>query len=108
MDDPAENGCGNLRRTHARVNKAGYARYDEKTSRMLADTSNLLMKCYHGDLRERREAAERDPARERKLLMGCKGVGEVGGDIFSARSANHIGGASTIRRCCCAGAGRQT
>jgi hypothetical protein len=64
-------------RTRA-LNHAGYARYDEKTSRMLADTSNLLVKCYNGDLRKLREAA----ARERKLLMECKGIGEVGADIF--------------------------
>jgi hypothetical protein len=49
---------------------------------MLADTSNLLLKLYHGDLRKLREAAECDPARERKLLMECKGIGEVGADIF--------------------------
>jgi hypothetical protein len=30
------------------VNQAGDARCDEKTSRMLADTSSLLMKRYHG------------------------------------------------------------
>jgi len=64
------------------LNHAGYARYDEKTSRMLADTSNLLLKCYNGDLRKLREAAERDPTRERKLLMECKGIGGVGADIF--------------------------
>ena len=44
------------------LNHAGYARYDEKTSRRLAETSNLLLKCYNGDLRKLREAAERDPA----------------------------------------------
>jgi len=64
------------------LNHAGYARYDEKTSRMLADTSNLLLKSYNGDLRKLREAAECDPARERELLMECKGIGEVGADIF--------------------------
>jgi hypothetical protein len=64
------------------LNHAGYARYDEKTSRMLADTSNLLLKRYNGDLRKLREAAECDPAGERKLLMECKGIGEVGADIF--------------------------
>jgi hypothetical protein len=57
-------------------------RYDEKASRMLAETSDLLLKCYNGELRKLREAAQRDPARERKLLMECKGIGEVGADIF--------------------------
>lgn len=64
------------------LNRAGYARYDEKTSRMLADTSNLLLEQYGGDLRKLREAAGRDPQRERELLMECKGIGEVGADIF--------------------------
>ena len=68
-------------RTHV-LNHAGYARYDEKTSRMLADTAELLLKRYDGDLRKLREAAEREPAREKELLMECKGIGPVGADIF--------------------------
>ena len=64
MDDRAENGCVNLGRTHARAE------------------SRRLLKCYNGDLRKLRDAAERDPPRERKLLMECKGIGEVGADIF--------------------------
>ena len=34
------------------LNHAGYARYDEKTSRMLAATSDLLLERYGGDLRD--------------------------------------------------------
>jgi hypothetical protein len=68
-------------RTQA-LNRAGYARYDEKTSRMLADTSKLLLDRYKGDLRKLREAAERDPRRERELIMECKGIGKVGACIF--------------------------
>ncbi len=64
------------------LNHAGYARYDEKTSRMLADTSELLLERYDGDLRKLREAAKCDPAREKELLMECKGIGEVGAGIF--------------------------
>lgn len=64
------------------LNRSGYARYDEKTSRMLADTSELLLERYGGDLRKLRAAAGRDPQRERELLMECKGIGEVGADIF--------------------------
>jgi hypothetical protein len=64
------------------LNTHGYARYDEKTSRFLADTSALLLEKYDGDLRKLREAAERDPARERELLRECKGIGDVGVDIF--------------------------
>jgi hypothetical protein len=68
-------------RTHV-LNRAGYARYDEKTSRMLADTSELLLNRYDGDLRKLREVAEFEPAREKELLMECKGIGPVGADIF--------------------------
>ena len=64
------------------LNRAGYARYDESTSRMLGDTAGMLLDKYGGDLRKLREAAERDPARERALLKECKGIGEVGADIF--------------------------
>jgi hypothetical protein len=44
------------------LNRSGYARYDESTSL--------------------RVAAERTPERERALLKECKGIGEVGADIF--------------------------
>jgi endonuclease III len=64
------------------LNRAGYARYDESTSRYIAETTDLLLERYGGDLRKLREAAERDPERERQLLKQFKGVGEVGADIF--------------------------
>jgi hypothetical protein len=64
------------------LNTHEYARYDEKTSCFLADTSTLLLEKYGGDLRELREAAKRDPTCERKLLRECKGIGNVGVDIF--------------------------
>ena len=64
------------------LNRAGYARYDESTSRMLGDTSRLLLERYRGDLRRLREEAERDPRRERMLLKEFKGIGDVGADIF--------------------------
>jgi hypothetical protein len=64
------------------LNQAGYARYDESTSRMLGDTAEMLLDRYQGDLRRLRDAAERDPGRERALLKECKGIGEVGADIF--------------------------
>jgi endonuclease III len=64
------------------LNQAGYARYDESTSRMLGDTAQMLQEKYQGDLRKLRDAAERDPERERALLKECKGVGDVGADIF--------------------------
>jgi hypothetical protein len=64
------------------LNQAGYARYDESTSRMLGDTAEMLLDRYRGDLRRLRDAAERDPGRERALLKECKGIGDVGADIF--------------------------
>jgi hypothetical protein len=64
------------------LNEAGYARYDESTSRMLGDTAKMLLQRYGGDLRKLRQAAERDPARERSLLKQCKGLGDVGVSIF--------------------------
>src|ERR687888_69109 len=64
------------------LNRAGYARYDESTSRMLGDTCALLLERYRGDLRRLREEAGRDPKRERALLKAFKGLGDVGVDIF--------------------------
>jgi hypothetical protein len=42
----------------------------------------MLLDKYRGDLRRLREAAGRDPKRERSLLKECKGIGDVGADIF--------------------------
>jgi endonuclease III len=64
------------------LNEAGYARYDESTSRMLGDTVALLLERYGGDLRNLREQAERNPGQERRLLKEFKGIGDVGADIF--------------------------
>jgi hypothetical protein len=64
------------------LNLAGYARYDESTSRMLGDTAELLLNRYQGDLRKLRERARKDPFAERLLLREFKGIGEVGADIF--------------------------
>jgi endonuclease III len=64
------------------LNEAGYARYDIMTSRMLGATSELLLQRYDGDLRKLREAAERQPERERRMLEEFKGIGDVGVDIF--------------------------
>ncbi|HZA77882.1 MAG TPA: MBL fold metallo-hydrolase [Acidimicrobiales bacterium] len=65
------------------LNEAGYARYDERTARMLAGTADLLLDRWHGDLRRLREEADRDPARERELLQEFPGIGPVGADIFA-------------------------
>jgi hypothetical protein len=60
-------------RTRA-LNRAGYARYDERTSTMLGDTAEYALERYGGDLRRLREEAERDPAAERRLLREFLGV----------------------------------
>ena len=64
------------------LNGAAYARYDESTSRMLGDTVGRLLEKYRGDLRRLRDVAGHDPATERRLLKECKGLGDVGVDIF--------------------------
>jgi endonuclease III len=65
------------------LNRAGYARYDESTSRMLATTTDLLLRRYGGDLRALRVEAGRDPDEERRLLQQFSGIGPVGAAIFS-------------------------
>lgn len=64
------------------LNRSGYARLDEKTSRRLAEISRFLLDRYQGDLRKLRLAAKYNPHRERSLIMECKGIGEVGASIF--------------------------
>ncbi|HEY6538676.1 MAG TPA: hypothetical protein VI138_06525 [Candidatus Dormibacteraeota bacterium] len=64
------------------LNRSGYARYDESTSRRLGELADGLIARYRGDLRRLREEADRDPGRERQLLREFKGMGDVSVDIF--------------------------
>jgi hypothetical protein len=64
------------------LDRAHYVRYDYSTATYLGDTTNLLLRNYKGDLRNLREAADRQPDRERQLLKEFKGIGDVGCDIF--------------------------
>ena len=64
------------------LNQAGYARYDERTSTMLGESTELLLERYGGDLRQLRDDAGRDPRREQALLTDFKGIGAVGAAIF--------------------------
>ncbi len=66
----------------ALLDRAHYVRYDYSTATYLGDTASLLVERYKGDLRKLREAAERQPDRERRLLKEFKGIGDVGCDIF--------------------------
>ena len=64
------------------LNRSGYARYDESTSRRLEQLSRQVTDRYGGDLGTLRDAAERKPAAERARLREFDGVGPVGADIF--------------------------
>lgn len=64
------------------LNANGYARYDESTSRMLKDTSDMLIYLYGGDLRRLRKAADGDVKKAEKLLTEFKGIGPTGAAIF--------------------------
>ena len=65
------------------LNRSGYARYDESTSRMLGQTVDILQRRYDGDLRRLRDAADHDPTEERWRLQEFTGIGPVGASIFS-------------------------
>ncbi|MPY80654.1 MAG: endonuclease [Actinophytocola sp.] len=64
------------------LNRSGYARYDERTSRMLGTTAETLLTEYGGDLRRLRAAADGDTGALRTLLTQFSGIGNVGADIF--------------------------
>lgn len=64
------------------LNRAGYGRYDERTSRMFGELADTLLERWDGDLRNLRDEADRDPGRERRLLKELKGIGDVGASIF--------------------------
>jgi endonuclease III len=65
------------------LNQAGYARYDERTARMLANAAQVLLDRWQGDLRRLRDEANRSPDLERELLQEFPGIGPVGADIFA-------------------------
>lgn len=64
------------------LNRSGYARYDERTSRMFGDTADLMMEEYRGDLRNLRSAADGDLDEMRRRLKDFKGIGDAGADLF--------------------------
>lgn len=64
------------------LNKAGYARFDEKTARILEDATAYLEEVYDGDLRNLRAAANGKPEGVIARLTEFKGLGEVGAGIF--------------------------
>lgn len=64
------------------LNRSGYARYDESTSRYLQRATELLIDRYDGDLRNLRDAADRRPTDEHRLLTEFTGIGDVGADVY--------------------------
>lgn len=64
------------------LNRSGYARYDESTSRMLGDTATRVTEECGGDLRRLRERADGDVDELRSSLTTFKGIGKVGADVF--------------------------
>lgn len=64
------------------LNRAGYARYDESTSRYLASTAELLLDRHGGDLRRLRSEAAGDIDVLRSGLTAFTGIGAVGADVF--------------------------
>lgn len=64
------------------LNRNGYARFDEKTSRFLQEVADHCLDAYGGDLRQLRQRAGSDPVEERRLLKEFKGIGDTGADIF--------------------------
>lgn len=64
------------------LNRAGYARYDERTARMLGEAATLLIDRFGGDLDNLRAAASGDLETARRRLKDFKGIGNVGADIF--------------------------
>jgi hypothetical protein len=71
------------------LHQAGYARYDEKTSRMLGSAAARVLDAYEGDVGHLRRRAHLDPARERSLLQEFTGIGPLGASIF-AREAQIV------------------
>ncbi len=64
------------------LNRSGYARYDERTSRYLGAAAERVLEEYGGDLRELRGAADGDPTVAAEHLEGFTGIGRVGSDVF--------------------------
>lgn len=64
------------------LNRAGYARVDEKTATQIAELNETLLSEYDGDLRKLRAAAHGNVSAAHKALKAFKGIGDVGADIF--------------------------
>ncbi len=64
------------------LGRGHYRRYDERTSTMLGDGAELLIKRWGGDLRRLWAEAGRKSSRIHELLTEFPGIGPTGADIF--------------------------
>jgi hypothetical protein len=62
--------------------RAGYARYDESSATRLVDIATAVRDDFGGDLRTLATRADHDVIEAKRQLMGFKGIGETGADIF--------------------------
>lgn len=79
---PAKLADSTWRQRTDTLNRAGYARVDEKTATQLADLTEQVQSRYRGDLRRLRDEADGDPERAQKALKRFKGIGDTGAAIF--------------------------
>lgn len=64
------------------LNRAGYARYDERTSRYLAAAADQVIDRYGGDLNELRRQARGSTDSLIDGLVGFTGIGPVGASFY--------------------------
>lgn len=64
------------------LNDAGFVRSPERTALILTRTAEEVRDRYDGDLGNLREAAGRDPQKERELLRELKGMNDTRVDLF--------------------------
>lgn len=64
------------------LNRAGYARVDEKTATQLADLTEQVQDRYRGDLRRLREDADGNSNKAKQALKRFTGIGDTGAAIF--------------------------
>ncbi len=80
---PVRMRAGTWERRTQVLNGAGYARYDERTARMLGASADLVVSRYGGDLDRLRDRAGHQRAEELRLLQEFPGIGPLGASIFA-------------------------
>lgn len=64
------------------IREHGGRRFESRSSTHLGRTAEVVMKRYHGDLRQLRAEARHDVQMEHRLLKQFHGVGTTGAEIF--------------------------